>query len=82
MFIPKGAIYTPNIWHVNPGLEIYGENAAHFNPARHPDASKDVVPGPLDAKEEGHISYGFGRRLCVGRYVADDALFINMAILL
>ena len=26
--------------------------------------------------------YGFGRRNCVGRYMADDWLFINIAVLL
>ena len=82
MFIPKGAICLPNVWFMNRDPEIYGENAAHFDPARHLDANGDIAPGPLNAKEEGHVSYGFGRRQCVGRYIANDSLFINIAVLL
>jgi cytochrome P450 len=82
VFIPKGAICLPNVWYMNRDPEIYGENASHFEPARYLDANGDMVPGLLDAKEEGHTTYGFGRRICIGRYVANDSLFINMAILL
>jgi cytochrome P450 len=82
MFIPKGAICLPNVWCMNRDPEVYGENASHFEPARYLDANGDIVPGPSDAKEEGHTTYGFGRRICIGRYVANDSLFINMAMLL
>jgi len=82
MFIPKGAVCIPNVWHLNRDPEVYGENATQFDPARHLDANGDIAPGPSDSKEEGHVSYGFGRRLCIGRYVANDSLFINVAILL
>lgn len=30
-----------------------------------------VWPGPADTKDEGHLTFGFGRRLCVGRHVAN-----------
>ena len=83
MFIPKGTICISNIWHMNRDPEIYGENAAHFDPARHLDTSVDIAPGPSDAAtKEGHVSYGFGRRLCPGRYVANNSLFIDIAIML
>jgi cytochrome P450 len=82
MFIPKGTICIPNIWQMNRDPDVYGKNAMHFDPARYLDANGDIAPGPSDAKEEGHVTYGFGRRLCVGRYVANDMLFINIAILL
>ena len=32
MFIPKGAICIPNIWYMNRDPEVYGENAARFDP--------------------------------------------------
>jgi cytochrome P450 len=82
MFIPKGTVCIANVWHLNRDPEIYGEDAAHFNPARHLDANGEIAPGPLDTKEEGHVTYGFGRRLCVGRHVANNSLFIDIAILL
>jgi cytochrome P450 len=82
MFIPKGTVCIANVWHLNRDPEIYGEDAAHFNPARHLDANGDIAPGPPDTKEESHVTYGFGRRLCVGRHVANNSLFIDIAILL
>ncbi|KAF8492384.1 cytochrome P450, partial [Russula emetica] len=80
MFIPKGTVCIANVWHLNRDPEIYGEDAAHFNPARHLDADGNIGPGPPATKEEGHVTYGFGRRLCVGRHVANNSLFINIAI--
>ena len=82
MFIPKGTICIPNVWHMNRDPEIYGENAAHFDPARHLDASGDIAPGPPDTKDEGHVSYGFGRRQCPGRHAAINSLFIEIAVML
>jgi cytochrome P450 len=82
MFIPKGTICIPNVWHMNRDPEIYGENAAHFDPARHLDASGDIAPGPPDTKDEGHVSYGFGRRQCPGRHAANNSLFIEIAVML
>jgi cytochrome P450 len=82
MFIPKGTICIPNVWHMNRDPDIYGEDAGQFNPARYLDGNGDVVPGPSDAKEEGHFTYGFGRRRCVGRHFANNSLFIDIAIVL
>jgi cytochrome P450 len=82
MFIPKGTICIPNVWYMNHDPEIYGEDADHFDPARHLDANGDIAPGPPDTKEEGHVSFGFGRRKCPGRYVANNSLFIDIAIML
>jgi len=81
MFIPKGTICIPNVWHMNHDPEVYGENAAHFDPARHLDANGDVKSGRSDVKE-GHVSYGFGRRDCPGRHLANNSLFIDIAIIL
>ena len=84
MFIPKGTICIPNVWHMNRDPELFGNNAEHFDPARYLDASGNlqVAPDLSDIKEEGHFTYGFGRRICVGRHMADNSLFINMATML
>ena len=82
MFIPKGTICIANLWHINRDPEVFGKNTEHFDPARHLDANGDTVPGLSDLKEQGHFAYGFGRRNCVGRYMADNALFINIAVTL
>jgi cytochrome P450 len=82
MFIPKGTICIPNIWLMNRDPEVYGENAAQFDPARHLDANGNIASALPSTKDEGHVSYGFGRRECPGRHVANNSLFINMAIIL
>ena len=82
MFIPKGTICLANAWHMNHDPEVFGENAEHFDPARYLDASGDIAPGLSELKKDGHFTYGFGSRICVGRLMADNSLFINIAILL
>ena len=82
MFIPKGTIVMANVWHLNRDPEIYGADAAHFNPTRFLDVHGDIAPGPPETKEEGHVTYGFGRRVCVGKHVANNSLFIDIAMTL
>ncbi|KAF8487321.1 cytochrome P450 [Russula ochroleuca] len=82
MFIPKGTTCITNLWHMNRDPEIFGKNAEHFDPGRYLDASGDLAPGISDIKEQGHFSFGFGRRVCVGRHMANNSLFINIAVLL
>jgi len=82
MFIPKGTICLANAWQMNRDPEMFGEDAEDFDPARYLDASGDIAPGMSELKKDGHFTYGFGSRICVGRYMADNSLFINIAILL
>ncbi|KAH9049790.1 cytochrome P450 [Lactarius deliciosus] len=82
MFIPKGTIVIANVWHLNRDPETYGADAADFNPARFLDANGDIAPCSPDMTEEGHVMYGFGRRVCVGKHVANNSLFIDMAMTL
>ena len=82
MFIPKGSIMIAHVWHLNRDPEIYGDDAAHFNPARFLDANDEVISLAPETKEEGHVTYGFGRRVCVGKHVANNSLFIDFAMML
>jgi len=82
MFIPKGSIMMANVWHLNRDPEIYGEDAFDFNPARFLDANGNVKSCAPETKEEGHVTYGFGRRICVGKHVANNSLFIYPAMML
>ena len=84
MFIPKGTTCIPDVWCMNRDPEVYGENAGHFDPTRHLDATEEIASSGASgaAKEEGHVSYGFGRRVCLGRHMANNSLFISIAILL
>ncbi|KAJ7797226.1 cytochrome P450 [Mycena olivaceomarginata] len=82
-FIPKGTICIPNIWAINRDRDIYGSDADAFRPERFLDVNGELGPIELNtSKEDGHVSFGFGRRLCIGRHMAHEALFIHMATIL
>jgi len=79
MFIPKGTTCLQNMRVINYEPDVFGSDAAEFNPARYLDDRQVRV---LDGREEGHMAFGFGRRICPGRYVADGTLAIDIATLL
>ncbi|KAJ3775933.1 cytochrome P450 [Lentinula raphanica] len=82
-FLPKDTICFPNIWSIHHDTQLYGDDAEHFNPSRYLNASDGRVESSIeDTKDEGHFSFGFGKRICVGRHVANNSLFINIAYLL
>ena len=81
MFIPKGTICLQNMRVINYEPEVFGNDAADFNPARYLDEQHRQVR-VLDGREESHMAFGFGRRICPGRYVAEGTLAIDMATLL
>lgn len=67
---------------MNHNPETWGQDAHHFNPARYLDPSTGKVKqAPAGARVEPHV-FGFGRRICPGRHVADDIMFIFIAVLL
>jgi cytochrome P450 len=71
--IPKGAILMPNNWHFTHDPAVYPDPMA-FKPERHlQTATHDSEPDPRK------FVFGYGRRICPGRYVADNALFITIA---
>jgi len=81
MFIPKGTICFQNMRVLNFRTEVFGSNAADFDPSRYLD-EKGRVKGQVGGKEEGHVSFGYGRRVCPGRFVAQRTLVIDIATLL
>ena len=80
MFIPKGTICLQNMRLINSEPDVFGTDAERFDPARYLDGNRQVKV--LDGREEGHMSFGFGRRICPGRYVAEGTLAIDIATLL
>jgi cytochrome P450 len=82
MFIPKGTICMPNIWQCNHDRAVFGEDADEFRPERHLDEHGELSPGPAETNQAGHTTFGFGRRICLGKHLADGSLFINIARLL
>lgn len=64
---------------MNHDEKVYGPDVHEFNPARFLEGSGKPLPSVSDTKDEGHVTYGFGRRICVGRHVANNNLFIQFA---
>lgn len=82
-FIPAGSVIVANVWHLNRDERIYGPDAKEFNPSRHLDENGALRSGVFaETADEGHFTYGFGRRICVGRHVANDSLLIEIAMML
>lgn len=82
LFIPAGTLCIVNCWALNHDLDIYGPDVDQFRPDRHLNNQALIVPGSSDTKEDGHVSYGFGRRICIGKHLANNSLLIDMAIML
>ncbi|TBU21985.1 O-methylsterigmatocystin oxidoreductase [Dichomitus squalens] len=76
-FIPAGTMITPNIWACMHDPAEY-EDADEFRPERF------IRDGKLDStvRDPLAFAFGFGKRICPGRYFADTALFINVASVL
>lgn len=70
--IPKGAIILPSVWwflqdpDVHPDPEI-------FDPDRFLEPRNEPDPMTEEA------AFGFGRRICPGRFFADSSLYLNIA---
>ena len=79
--IPKGTTCLPNMGVLNFDPEVFGTNAADFDPSRYLDENGRIKT-LIDGREDGHMSFGFGRRVCPGRYVAEWTLTIDFATLL
>ena len=77
MYIPKGTICMANAWHCNRDQEVFGEDADEFRPERHLDENGELLPGPSETNQAGHVTFGFGRRICVGKDLAIESLFID-----
>jgi len=71
MFIPKGAIIFSNIWSMTHDPKVY-KKPMEFNPGR--------FLGDAPEQDPKEIVFGFGRRVCPGRLLADASIFITLAM--
>ncbi|KAJ3995888.1 cytochrome P450 1 [Lentinula boryana] len=74
--IPKGCVVIPNIWAMNRDEELYSD-PDKFMPERHLDSPT----GPFTSINN-IIAFGFGRRVCAGRYMADNTVWLAVASVL
>ncbi|KAJ8588732.1 cytochrome P450 [Rhizopogon salebrosus TDB-379] len=72
-YIPKGATVIANIWSMARNPEKYPD-PTRFIPERHM-SKMTSEESPARGPDDISFVFGFGRRVCVGRYVADASLF-------
>ncbi|GJE90538.1 cytochrome P450 [Phanerochaete sordida] len=73
--IPKGTIVVPNVWAIAMDETVYHDPLS-FIPERFLDQSDSEVMDPTI------WAFGFGRRVCPGKHLAENSVFIQIATLL
>ncbi|THU96158.1 cytochrome P450 [Dendrothele bispora CBS 962.96] len=81
-FIKKDTVCVVNVWALSRDHDIYGADADDFNPDRHLDSNGRLKLSVPDTHDESHHAFGFGRRICVGRHISKNSIFIQIAFLL
>ncbi|KAG8220784.1 cytochrome P450 [Butyriboletus roseoflavus] len=77
--IPKGAMIVNNLWSITHDPALFDDPDA-FIPERFLE-SEDSKPRQPNVRYDD-LAFGYGRRICVGRHVAVNTLFITIATLL
>ncbi|THU91607.1 cytochrome P450, partial [Dendrothele bispora CBS 962.96] len=79
-FIPKGTMVFGNLWALLREEEIYGPNVDEFIPERFLDQD-----GKVDSTKNYYLydtAFGWGRRICPGKDLAHEMLWLTAASLL
>ncbi|KAK4122223.1 cytochrome P450 [Parathielavia appendiculata] len=76
MSIPKETIVYPNVWAMCHVESVYAE-PFRFWPERYLPREKGGNGEPLPVG-----NFGFGRRICIGKHLAENSLLIVLALLL
>ncbi|KAM6494491.1 Cytochrome P450 [Amanita muscaria] len=74
-YIPKGTFVMPNVWAITRDEARYHDPEL-FMPERFFNAD-----GTLNQDTVGYV-FGFGRRICVGRHIADSVLWLMVSCML
>ncbi|KAI0371168.1 cytochrome P450 [Pilatotrama ljubarskyi] len=77
-YLPKGSLIVANTWAMLHDEEAYTE-PSRFNPDRFlkPDGTTDLA-----VRDPSSAAFGFGRRICPGRFMALDSIWIAIACVL
>ncbi|EMD35670.1 hypothetical protein CERSUDRAFT_85632 [Gelatoporia subvermispora B] len=76
IFLPKGALIMPNVWHMMHDPTSYPDPSA-FRPERYAGADGDAAQ-----RRVHELVFGFGRRACPGVHFAEGTLFALVATVL
>lgn len=69
-YIPKGTSLLPNVWWFTHDPAVYS-NPSEFNPSR--------FLGPNPDPDPAQYVFGYGRRICPGRYLALSSTWVTIA---
>jgi len=78
--IPKGAVIFSNIWSICRDPLLYADGDA-FDPSRFIDEAGRVKQAPKDVHDD-YPTFGYGRRICIGKNLAIQSLWITISHLL
>jgi len=73
MSIPEGSLLLPNVWVMARNKTVYGDDAHLFRPERFLES---------ELRDPARFVFGFGRRICPGRYLAENNIFIVIVSLM
>lgn len=73
--IPANSIVLGNQFAIGRDESVFGENPDAFIPERWIDEKGQLKELPL-------VGFGFGRRICTGRHIARNGLYIHVARML
>jgi len=76
-YIPEGCWVLANQWCMLRDPVVYPEPHV-FRPERFLESDK----GPAAQRDPAKIAFGFGRRFCPGRHLAQNSIFMNICTLL
>ncbi|KAG6873811.1 hypothetical protein C0992_008410, partial [Termitomyces sp. T32_za158] len=81
-FIPAGTAIVGNTWAILHDPETF-PNPSVFNPDRFIDPSRPEGRAPdFSPIDPLSVTFGYGRRVCPGRYMAEAQLFMSIACML
>ncbi|KIK65278.1 hypothetical protein GYMLUDRAFT_38711 [Collybiopsis luxurians FD-317 M1] len=75
-YIPKGSLVMGNIWAITRDERRYGSDTDTFKPERFFDADGKLNDDDLI------VAFGFGRRVCAGRHLADAVVWLTIVTVL
>lgn len=73
--IPAGSVILGNVAEITHSTDFY-ENPSEYNPARFLDENWQIIP---ELEVPIQDAFGFGRRVCPGRHLALESMWILMA---
>ncbi|KAF4621149.1 hypothetical protein D9613_000281 [Agrocybe pediades] len=80
-FIPAGTIILPNVWALSVD-DVSGMPSAEFMPERFMNSSLDTPDKAGDLIDPSSYSFGFGRRLCPGKVLGENNIFLFVTYLM